>query len=260
MRKKSIVMLCIAVTLILVLSAGFMILAAQDDGEKVSLMQETTDGSVGYEVTESDLKVGISEIPSKGKKQMLSVSLMYIDADVSKPSKEHILYTNSWYVNGRGNMEVKVPHNVMDLSQYRLVVSDTTKSILYSKPIGTTLDIYLNVTDGDTYVITSEKTNVKLNGQAYTENAISTVGQHAFSYDVEDSSYERTLVAYREGDANVDNDVNVIDLVRGKKYVGETQAPNSAEKMSSDLKKDGTLDAEDLKLLRELILDKERSE
>ncbi len=260
MRKRLIVTLCILATFILVLGTCTVIGAwanVTDTATPTATSTATsTDSSVDFAVTESDLEVNISDIPLKDKKQMLSVSVIYTDANVAKPTKEQILYANSWYVNGRETMEVNVPNTVMDLSQYRLVVSDTTKSILYSKPIGTTLDIYLNVTDGDTYVITSEKTNVKLNGQAYTDNAISTVGEHAFSYDVEDSSYERTLVAYREGDANVDNDVNVVDLVRGKKYLdSQMEVPNKAARLSSDLNQDGTVDLKDLTLLRKLLSD-----
>ncbi len=118
-------------------------------------------------------------------------------------------------------------------------------------------DVYHEMTDDTPYYIPGDKQNVVIDGDNYTSRFYDTLGVHNLKYNVGEYDYNRELILYKEGDCNLDGEINSIDLVRSLKYVQDSLTPNKAEKKSCDLISDDILTVDDTKLLRKRMIGSE---
>lgn len=88
-----------------------------------------------------------------------------------------------------------------------------------------------------------------INGYKYNS-----IGDHILSYMDTSELQRRTLALYRTGDTNTDNEKNIIDLVRMKKYlVGAIELSESGKK-AADITLDNEIKSDDLIAFRKLLL------
>ena len=116
-------------------------------------------------------------------------------------------------------------------------------------------DVYCNVDTGS-YTVTDAET-VDIDGKTYNLGDVYTeVGTHTLTYSMYGNTYTRKLVIYRYGDLNDDGEINVIDLVRVKKYLDEnvdiTLTDSALE--GADMSCNDTINENDTALLRQYLV------
>ena len=119
---------------------------------------------------------------------------------------------------------------------------------------GTIGEGYCHSLDFGPYPIDFEN-GANINGKNYKNgDLLNTSGVYKLKYTESDVQYNKKLVLYKLGDANCDNVVNILDLVRLKKKLIGTSTLNTAGEKASDLTLDGKIASDDLVLMRKNLL------
>ncbi len=114
--------------------------------------------------------------------------------------------------------------------------------------------IYIDMTNNrEGYKVTAS--DATIDGKAVGEGTYyNKAGTPLLTYTVNGETVIRRLILYIQGDANLDNEVNVKDLVRMKKQAAKTYVPNQAGERASDMDGDKQITDTDTNLLRQQLL------
>ena len=84
----------------------------------------------------------------------------------------------------------------------------------------------------------------------------STTGLHTLQYTEDGQTITLPLIIFEKGDANLDNQIGITDLVRMKRQTNASNryVPNKAGKLSSDISGDGNIKDDDTDMLRDILL------
>lgn len=139
-------------------------------------------------------------------------------------------------------------------------IGDVYPYLLYTGQKATTNPnyIYVNLTENpDGYKVTND--NVKIgtetvaNGSYYKKT-----GTPMIIYTEDGTEIRKRLIVYAQGDADVNGEIDIRDLVRGKKYVLKSVVADEAAKKATDLNSDDKISEDDITLLRQTIAKKKQ--
>lgn len=137
-------------------------------------------------------------------------------------------------------------HIVEDFTFY-LIDGAVTVDYDFNNPAFTS-GVYCDV-DHDTYVIDDADT-VTIDGETYSRgDTYAEVGVHTLTYVLHNHEYTRTLIFYHLGDLDDDSDVDLIDLMAGKKHLANVRDLSLTGEKALDMDNNGNVNFVDGNLL-----------
>ena len=100
--------------------------------------------------------------------------------------------------------------------------------------------------------------NVNIDGTDYAANSTyNTVGDHTMTYSLFGNEYTCDFIVYYAGDANGDGGIDILDMIaiaKMQSVPGNSATRTNAARLGADINSDGTYDADDLVLLKKILL------
>jgi hypothetical protein len=121
---------------------SLMVLIHICSGTALAAETGSTDIAVDYAIGETVLQLDISDIPVVNARQMLSILLIHKDADVNNVSTNDVLYSNSFYLNGKDSVTIDVDYYETEIMEYRLIIKDSHAGIDYSQLLAIKVKAY----------------------------------------------------------------------------------------------------------------------
>ena len=106
--------------------------------------------------------------------------------------------------------------------------------------------------DYDDYIVTDADT-VTINGVNYNRgDRFNTIGTHTLTYTAYNREYTRTLVVWRIGEVNDNEEINLSDIIHVKRHLTNLITLTESEKLGADINCDSVITEEDIAALRNM--------
>lgn len=230
-----------------------------DDGKSVGIQENKTAYKVGTTVTVPYTYIG------SGTNQ---VSVMITSTDRTNAAAQVLYYGKLATVSGSegsGNATFTLPESLPEGYKVYLLAEEINSGNLTnyaSQPVELSITNQNNIgavyesLDSGAYTIDFDGGAI-INGVEYSKgDIINVTGEYEIMYTESGVAYKGTLVLYRLGDLNEDNDINIADLVAMDEYFNDERELSLSGYKASDIVVDDTIDEKDFSQLVQNLLNK----